>query len=145
MQAPRSPELVLWHAPDCALSRDVKLLLEELPLPLTVVPYLEEPPSAETLRTLLPRLCEATGKSLRQLVREEAPAFAAEDLAKADDAQLLDAMARHPELLPRPLVFNGDAVTLADPMERAFDVLVPKAPEDAGAVLRSMLQGKPMV
>ncbi len=77
--------------------------------------YLEHPPSAESLRDLLRR----AGLKPADAIRSNEPAYrehvAGKDLS---DKQLIEVMAKHPELIQRPLVVRGSKAVLARPAER---------------------------
>lgn len=108
----------IWHNPRCSKSRETLALLEAAGADVTVVRYLETPPTRDELARLYAR----AGMSPRDGLR------AAEDGAKAlrnatDDA-ILDAMAANPILIERPLVETEKGVRLGRPPERVREILV---------------------
>ena len=76
--------------------------------------YLEKPLSASELRALL----RQAGLRPHDVIRTKEPAYkqyvADKDLS---DAELLQVMAAHPELIQRPIVVSGSQAVLARPVE----------------------------
>lgn len=61
----------------------------------------------------------------RELLRRRERAYKDLDLGRPGikDGEILDAIAKHPELLERPLVEKGDRALLARPAERVRELL----------------------
>lgn len=114
-------DLTLYHNPRCSKSRAALELLEGRGLAPTVVRYLETPPDAETLKTLLGQL----GIAARQLLRTGEDEYKALNLANPalSDAQLIDAMVRHPKLIERPILVAGDRAVIGRPPENVLEIL----------------------
>lgn len=115
------PELTLYHNPRCSKSRGALELLEARGLTPTVVRYLETPPDAATLRSLLAKL----GIGARQLLRSGEDEYKALNLADETlgDAQLIEAMVAHPKLIERPILVAGDQAVIGRPPERVLEIL----------------------
>ncbi|MFV0925002.1 arsenate reductase (glutaredoxin) [Pseudomonas palmensis] len=114
-------ELTLYHNPRCSKSRGALELLEARGLTPEVVRYLETPPDAATLKALLGKL----GIGARQLLRsgeDEYKTLGLADPALSDD-QLIDAMARHPKLIERPILVAGDNAVIGRPPEKVLEIL----------------------
>jgi arsenate reductase len=112
--------VVLLHNPRCSKSRAAKALLEERGVAFTLRLYLEQPLSRAELADLARRL----GRPAREWVRRGEPAFAAAGLdAASEDGALLDAIARHPELLERPILVRGERAVVGRPPERILALL----------------------
>lgn len=111
----------IYHNPRCSKSRQTLALLEEKGVEPEVVLYLETPPDAATLRDLLARL----GKSPRELMRKGEAAYKENGLADPalSDEELIEAMVRHPKLIERPIVVNGERAALGRPPENVLDIL----------------------
>jgi len=113
--------ITIYHNPRCSKSRQTLALLEERGVEPKVIPYLEQAPSAATLKQILKKL----GLKPRQLMRKGEEVY--KDLGLADesltDAQLIEAMAAHPILIERPIVVNGDKAALGRPPEQVLDIL----------------------
>ena len=113
---------VIWHKPTCSTSRFVLGALREAGLEPEVRDYVADPPSAAELRAALKRLKIGA----RDLVRRKEPLFRALGLGDAglDEEALIAAMARHPLLIERPVVFGPDRAILCRPKERVFEVVL---------------------
>ena len=107
----------IWHNPRCSKSREVLALLTEAGAEMTVVEYLKHPPSVDQLA----RLYDRAGMSPREGLRRAEPATKA--LADDSDDAILEAMAREPILIERPLVETDKGVVLARPPERVRSIL----------------------
>lgn len=114
-------ELTLYHNPRCSKSRGALELLEARGLTPEVVRYLETPPDAATLKALLGKL----GIGAHQLLRsgeDEYKTLGLADPALSDD-QLIDAMARHPKLIERPILVAGNKAVIGRPPEKVLEIL----------------------
>lgn len=114
-------DLTLYHNPRCSKSRGALELLEARGLQPTVVRYLETPPSADQLKTLLGKL----GISARDLLRSGEEEYKSLGLADASlsEAQLIEAMMRHPKLIERPILVAGDKAVIGRPPEKVLELL----------------------
>ena len=83
------------------------------------VNYVEHPLTAEVLKDLLRRAGLKPQEALRTNAPEYKPLVAGKKLA--DDA-LIRLMAKHPELIQRPIVTRGGKAVLARPAERLADL-----------------------
>jgi len=111
------PAATLYHYPRCSKSRAALALLQAAGAQVTIVDYLNDPPSAAELARFYARAGITPSQGLR---RTEAGAAA---LTEADDATILAAMAADPILIERPLVETERGVVLARPPERVSEVL----------------------
>ena len=112
--------LLLIHNPRCSKSRAAKALLEERGERFEVRLYLQEPLSRAELAELRRRL----DRPAREWVRRGEPAFAAAGLGpESDDRAVLDAIAKHPELLERPILVRGERAAVGRPPEAILALL----------------------
>ncbi|MEO0439972.1 MAG: arsenate reductase (glutaredoxin) [Pseudomonadota bacterium] len=112
----------IWHNPKCGTSRKTLAILEESPsVELTVVEYLKQPPS----RAKLEQLYRDAGITPQEGLRVRGSP--AEELGLTDENatadQILDAMAREPILINRPLVETDNGVRLCRPQEVVREIL----------------------
>ncbi len=114
-------DLTLYHNPRCSKSRGALELLEARGLQPTVVRYLETPPSADQLKALLDKL----GIAARDLLRSGEEEYKSLGLADASlsEAQLIEAMVRHPKLIERPILVAGDKAVIGRPPEKVLELL----------------------
>lgn len=117
----------IYHNPDCGTSRTVLALIRAAGIEPQVIEYLKCPPSA----ALLAQLAQRAGVGAHALLRQRNQPWLALGLdpAAMDDAALLAAMARHPQLLERPLVAGPLGVALCRPAERVLQLLPTSAPD----------------
>jgi arsenate reductase len=113
-------ELVLLHNPRCSKSRGAKAILEERGVPFRERRYLEEPLSRTELGELARRLDQPAG----EWVRRKESAFKEAGLdASSDEDAILDAIARHPVLLERPILVRGERAVVGRPPENILGLL----------------------
>lgn len=112
---------VLWHNPRCSKSRAALALLRERGVEPALRDYLHDAPAPDELRAVL----AALGMSARQLLRAGEPACAelGLDAAGVDEDTLVNAMARYPELIERPVFVAGGRAVLGRPPERVLELL----------------------
>lgn len=102
----------IWHNSRCSKSRETLALLEEAGADVTVVRYLDTPPTRDELTRLYAR----AGLAPRDAMRKDAPKVSGDD-------QALDIMAADPATIERPLVETEKGVVLARPPERVRSIL----------------------
>ena len=114
-------KVTIWHNPRCSTSRRTLTLLRERGIEPEVVEYLKDPPTAAEIRDVLARL----GKGPREILRKKEPAYAEQGLSEpgVTDAQLVEAMARTPILIERPIVLAGEKAALGRPPEAVLQIL----------------------
>lgn len=134
------PDITIYHNPACGTSRNTLALIRHAGIEPTVVEYLKTPPS----RAQLEQLVQATGGSVRALLREKGTPFAELQLndPKWSDAELLDFLGQHPILLNRPIVVTELGTRLCRPSEAVLEILpAPQLPpftkEDGETVIDS--------
>ena len=111
--------VIIYHNPRCSKSRQTLALIEEKGITPEIVEYLENPPSAETLKEILSKL----GKSAAEIVRKKEAAEEGIDLAALDENALIEALSAHPRAIERPIVVKGDAAVLGRPPENVLAIL----------------------
>lgn len=109
----------IYHNSRCSTSRKALELLQAHGLQPQVVEYLKTP----LTRQQLAQLIAGSGLTVREAVRTKEPLYEELQLAQADDAALLDAMAAHPVLLNRPFVVTAKGTRLARPVDALLDIL----------------------
>lgn len=113
-------KVTIWHNPRCSKSRQTLRLLEDHGIEPEVRLYLESPPSAQEVRTLLAQL----GLSARELMRRSEAEYKRLGLREVDDdTELIAAMVEHPKLIERPVVVRGDAARLGRPPQNVLGLL----------------------
>lgn len=102
----------IWHNPRCSKSREALALLEDAGADVTIIRYLDTPPTRDELARLYAR----AGLAPREAMRKDAPRASTDDEA-------LDTMAADPATIERPLVETDKGVVLARPPERLRAIL----------------------
>jgi arsenate reductase len=108
----------IWHNPRCTKSRETLAILEGTPgVEVEVVEYLKTPPSRAQIAAMYSKAGMTAAEGLRK--SEEG----AKALKGASDDKILDAMAKDPILIERPLVETPKGVRLGRPPERVKEIL----------------------
>ena len=110
-----------YHNPRCSKSRQALELLRERGLEPELIAYLDMPPDAAVLRTLLGKL----GIAPRALLRTGETAYAELGLddASLDDDSIIAAMVANPVLIERPIFEHGERAVIGRPPERVLELL----------------------
>ena len=116
-----SKRIVIYHNPRCSKSRATLGLLEEQGKHPQVVEYLKTPPTSAELKKILKML----GLKPRELIRSKEKEYREAGLGDEHmtDAQLIEAMVRHPKLIERPIVIKGSKAALGRPPEKVLEIL----------------------
>lgn len=114
--------VTIYHNPRCSKSRETLTLQQEQGIEPQIIQYLDTPPDAATLKTLLKDLGFS---SARQLMRHKEDIY--KELNLADESltedQLIDAMVNHPKLIERPIVVKGKKARIGRPPEQILEIL----------------------
>lgn len=115
--------ITLYHNPRCSKSRETLNLLRAQGQEPQVILYLDTPPNAKTLKTLLTQL----GIGARELLRKGEDAYKELGLADASlsEAELIKAMVENPKLIERPIAIKDGKAVLGRPPENVLQLLAP--------------------
>ncbi|EIL96055.1 arsenate reductase (glutaredoxin) [Rhodanobacter sp. 115] len=111
----------IYHNNRCSKSRATLALLEQRGEPLEIVNYLDTPPSAAELKTLLGLLGMPARKLLRTV--EDDYKTLGLDNPELDDDALVQAMTTHPKLIERPIVVAHGKAAIGRPPEAVLAIL----------------------
>lgn len=112
--------VTIYHNPRCSKSRDTLALVRGKGIEPQVIEYLKTPPTKDELRGLAAKL----GIKPEQLVRKGEDVYKQEFAGRAmDDEQWLDALAKNPVLIERPIVVKGARAVLGRPPENVLALL----------------------
>jgi arsenate reductase len=116
-----SSEITVYEKPTCTKCRELAKFLTERGVDFDRVNFHIDPLTAEQITELLAK----ANLRPRDVLRTSEPAYKELGLAKADlsDAELIDIIAEHYELLQRPIVVRGDRAVLARPTENVLALL----------------------
>ena len=114
-------DITIYHNPACGTSRNVLALIRNSGEEPTVIEYLKTPPDRATLVGLI----QAMGMPVRDVLRQKGTPYDEMGLGDPEwtDAQLIDAMLRHPILINRPIVVTPLGTRLCRPSEVVLDIL----------------------
>lgn len=117
---PPQPVLV-WHNPRCSKSRGTLELLREQGIEPRTIDYQKQPPDVADLE----RALQLLGLKPRELMRKGEAAYAELGLDNPEltDRQLVEAMAAHPILIERPVVFANGRAAIGRPPENVLAIL----------------------
>lgn len=112
--------ITIYHNPRCSKSRECLQLLELENIPFAAVKYLNEPLSKEELTSIIKKL----GIKPIDLVRQKETVWIQEfQNRKLTDNQIIEALVKHPVLIERPIVINGDKGVIARPADKVKEIL----------------------
>ena len=116
-----SDDVTIYFNPQCSKCRLTLDLLETRGQQPEIVEYLESPPDAATLKSILDML----GLEPRDLMRsfEKEYTEAGLDNPGLTRAELIDAMISHPRLIQRPIVVKNGKAAIGRPPEKVIDIL----------------------
>ncbi len=114
-------KLKVYHNPTCSKCRTTLGLLKERGLEFEAINYYEIPFMEADLRLLLKKL----GLSAREILRKDEPVAKQLGIGKKDfsEEELIALMAKHPDLIQRPIVVRGDQAVLGRPPENVKKLL----------------------
>jgi arsenate reductase (glutaredoxin) len=114
-------KVTIYQKPTCTTCRQVYNALRDAGVDFDAVDYYLEPIPKVKLEELLKKM----GISARQLLRAKEPLYRTLGLDNPamTDAQLVDLMVAHPDLIQRPIVEKGDRAILARPADLLKKIL----------------------
>jgi arsenate reductase len=106
-------EITIYHNPDCETSRKALTEIRLAGFEPLIVEYLQTPPSGEEIK----RLALRANLGVRDLVRKIEPLYQELrlDAPEVSDDDILDAMAKNPVLINRPIVATENFARLCRP------------------------------
>lgn len=113
--------VTIFHNPKCSKSRQTLALLTEQGITPTIVEYLKDVPTVETLSGVLDLL----GLEPRQLMRKKEKEYGENNLASdgLNREQLIQAMVDFPRLIERPIVLANGKAAIGRPPEDVLKIL----------------------
>ncbi|MCF8197908.1 MAG: arsenate reductase (glutaredoxin) [Sulfuritalea sp.] len=112
----------LYYNANCSKCRAALALLQERGVEPTLVAYLEQPPTLAALTVLLKQLGFADARQLMRPGEAEYAALGLDDPGLSQEA-LLEALAKHPRLIERPVFVNQGRAVIGRPPEKVLDIL----------------------
>lgn len=111
----------IFHNPRCSKSRATLALLRDAGIDPEISLYLESPPDAGELRSILGKL----GMNPRELMRKGEAEYKQQGLddETLSDDELINAMVATPKLIQRPIVLAGNRAAIGRPPESVLDII----------------------
>jgi arsenate reductase len=113
-------ETTIFHNPSCSKSRMTLAALEERGIAAKVVRYLDDPPDADQLRTIIQRLDVPASDLLR--VGDDAFKASGLDAKTMDDDAIVAFLVAHPKVMQRPVVVHGERARIGRPPEHVLSL-----------------------
>lgn len=110
----------IYHNNRCSKSRDSLAILNEQNIEIKVIEYLQNPPTAKKLKTILKKL------KLKpyDLIRKSEMLFKNEYEGKNfSDDEWIEVMVNNPVLIERPIIVNGNKAVIGRPPEKVLEIL----------------------
>ncbi|ELQ6241877.1 arsenate reductase (glutaredoxin) [Cronobacter sakazakii] len=117
-----SRDVTIYHNPRCSKSRETLSLLTERGIEPDVVLYLETPPDAATIKTLLNQLGFSQARELMRTKEDLYKTLNLADPSLSEEA-LIQAMMDNPKLIERPIVVSHGKARLGRPPEQVLEIL----------------------
>ncbi|MCF6340855.1 MAG: arsenate reductase (glutaredoxin) [Sulfurimonas sp.] len=113
-------KVTIWHNPSCSKSREAMNVLENNNSQIEIVKYLESTPSVSQIKKTLKML----NISPRELMRIKEDIYKELNLKdEIDDNILIQAMAKNPKLIERPVIIKGDRAIIGRPTDKIASFL----------------------
>jgi len=104
----------IWHNPRCSKSRQTLALLQENGITPEIIEYLKNPPSVGEIADT----AAALGTGVDGMVRKGEAIYKTLGLSRSTSEEvLIQAMAKNPILIERPIVFHGGKAAIGRPPE----------------------------
>ena len=113
--------ITIYQKPTCTTCRQVYAALRDAGVDFESVDYYTDPIPKTKLRELLRKM----QMPARDLLRTREEIYRTLRLGERDltDAEIVDLMVKHPDLIQRPIVEKGTRAILARPAERLKEIL----------------------
>lgn len=112
--------VTIYHNPRCGKSREALALLQETEVPIEIVKYLENQPSASEIQELLDKL----NIEPLALVRTKEKIWVSDYKSKSlTNQEIIQAMVAHPILIERPIVIKDSKAIIGRPPSLVLDLL----------------------
>ena len=110
--------ITIYQKPTCSKCRETMELLHDRGVDFSAVNYFIEPIPADILRELIAKL----GIAPIELFRKKEEKFKELKIGTKNysDDELIDILAKYPELIERPIVVRGDKAVLGRPPENVL-------------------------
>ena len=114
-------DFIIYHNPRCSKSRQTLEILDQHDLETEIVLYLDNPPSAEEIVSILNKL----ELNPRDILRKGEDVYKELNLKndKLTNKDLINIMIENPKLIERPIVIRGDKAVVGRPPENVLSLV----------------------
>jgi arsenate reductase len=112
--------ITIYHNNRCRKSREGLELIKNSGKPFKIVKYLEDVPTKTELKKVLTQLNIKPINLIRKNESVWKENYKGQELS---DNDLIDAMIKHPKLIERPIVINGDKAVIGRPPIKILDII----------------------
>ncbi|MCT4707149.1 arsenate reductase (glutaredoxin) [Enterobacteriaceae bacterium H11S18] len=117
-----SAGVAIYHNPRCSKSRETLSLLRANGVEPEIVLYLDTPPDAQTIHSLLSKLGFSSARDLMRKKEELYKELNLQEESLSED-QLIQAMIANPKLIERPIVLANGQARIGRPPESVLEIL----------------------
>ena len=110
----------IYHHSSCSKSRFALDLLRERKIDFEIVEYFKTPFSKEELTDVIRKLGLHPEELIRKNEKEYKQVFPSKNIS---EEEWIEGLLKHPKLIQRPIVVNGDRAVIARPAERILEIL----------------------
>ena len=114
-------DFIIYHNPRCSKSRQTLEILNEHDVNVEIILYLQNPPSAKEIASILNKL----GLRARDAIRkgeEEYKLLNLKDQSLTEN-ELINFMSENPKLIERPIVVKLDKAVIGRPPENVLSII----------------------
>lgn len=108
----------IYHNPRCSKSRQALDLLRANSIDPQIIEYMDTP----LLKWELENLLNVLKVEAKEIIRTKEDIFATLNIDLNDKNSILEAIAKHPELLERPIIVRGEKAVIGRPPERVLEL-----------------------
>ena len=113
--------MTLFHNPRCSKSREALALLRENNIEPVIRLYIDNPPDATELRTLLRKL-KMPARNLLRKGEADYKTLGLDNEALSEE-QLIEYMVTHPKLIERPIAIDKNRAVIGRPPENVLNLI----------------------
>ncbi|MFC4699308.1 arsenate reductase (glutaredoxin) [Glaciecola siphonariae] len=115
------PKAILYHNPRCSKSREALAYVQQQIDDLVVIEYLKQPPTRQDLDAIFKAL---DVQNAHQMIRSKEAEYQLAGLNQdASNDEVLDAVAKYPKLLERPIMMYGSRAAIGRPLDHIVALL----------------------
>ncbi len=113
-------KIQILHNPRCKKSREALELLKSRGFDPEIIYYLKTTPDREFIREVVKKM----NIPALEWVRKKETIYKTEYKDRSmSDKDWIDALAKHPELMERPVIINGEKAVIGRPTEKILEII----------------------